>query len=165
VAGGPALATTRVLLGIDRVLADNFSAGARLGYAFGGAPARLDGPRFFAFHFEVRASYWIGSRPFETSVVRPYVTLGGGKTQVDAEKTVTLHNLDPQPNGRALPSDARDQSLSAWRKTGTTFVAAGGGALVSLSRRTALSAELRAAQLFGTPGTALGVQIGIALGL
>jgi hypothetical protein len=70
-------------------------------------------------------------------------------SQVDAKRTVTLD----------------DQELAAWRKTGTSFVALGGGALVPISRTGGVLAELKLEEMIGNPGTALALQIGYAAGL
>src|SRR5262249_4639332 len=78
--GGRTLATTRVLVSYDRVLGANFTLGARLGYAFRGAPKPdgHDAVAFLPLHVEVRASYWFGADPFASSGVRPFVSLAAG---------------------------------------------------------------------------------------
>jgi hypothetical protein len=165
VAGGPALATTRVLLGYDRLLGEKISLGARVGYAFGGAPARNGGAAFFPFHLEARAAYWFGAHPFFSGGLRPYVVVSGGASQVDAKRTVTVQNQDPQPNGMMVPAAAKEQDLTAWRKTGTSFVALGLGALFPLSKTGGLLAELKAQEMIGNPATVIALQIGYAQGL
>ncbi len=149
VGGGPALATTRILLGLDRLVTDNVSVGARIAYAFGGAPARVGGPSFFPYHLEARASYWFGSRPFWSAKLRPFVSLAGGKAQVDAKKEVTVQS---------------ELSLAAWRKTGTSFVAVVAGAMLAVGGGGGVVGELKGMQMFGTSGAALGAEIGYAIG-
>ena len=164
VAGGPALATTRLLLGFDRLFGDNVSLGGRIGYAFGGAPARTSGPSFFPFHLEARAAYWFGARPFAKRSVRPYVLVSGGAAQVDAKKTATLQNQDPQPNGMPVPPSDKQRELAAWRKTGTGFVALGGGAMIPVSRGGGMLIEAKVEEMIGNPATVFGAQIGYAVG-
>jgi hypothetical protein len=164
VAGGPALATTRVLVGFDRLVGANFSAGVRLGYAFGGAPARTGGPSFFPVHLEARATYWFGAHPFAANRIRPYVLVSGGGAQVDAKRTVTLQNMEPQPNGMTVPPTDRQRELTAWRKAGTSFVAVGGGAMIPLSQMGALIAELKLQAMIGNPAGVVALQVGYAAG-
>ena len=57
---GPALSTMRIVLGYDRLLLDNLTAGVRVGFAFNGAPAGAD---FLPLHVEVRGAYWLGKDP------------------------------------------------------------------------------------------------------
>jgi hypothetical protein len=164
VTAGPALATTRVLLGFDRNVTDNVSVGARIGYAFGGGPARVKGPSFSPIHLEARAAYWFGSRPFLSSRFRPYAVVGAGRAQIDAKRTVVVQNQDPQPNGMPLPAQDRQVTLDAWRKTGTTFVAGGVGVAYALSRGASGTGELKVHEMFGTPGTAVSLQLGCSVG-
>jgi hypothetical protein len=97
------------------------------------------------------------AREPETSVHRV-------ELHADAKSTVIVRNQDPQPNGMPLPPEEREVTLEAWRKTGTTFVAAGLGATYALSRVTSGIAELKVHQMFGTPGTAASLQLGCAFG-
>jgi hypothetical protein len=74
VAAGFTRSTTRIMLAYDRVLGENFTVGARVGYAFGGGPTKPatvmpetpEGKPFFPAHLEAHASYWFG--PFRSSV-------------------------------------------------------------------------------------------------
>jgi len=151
VSGGLGLATSRVLIGFDRLLSSNFMLGLRLGYAFGGRPPGAD--KFFPFHAELKASYWFGSAPFESSSVRPYVTLSGGLTEVDGKVSVEYYD-----------DTSTKRTLDAWRKTGKGFAALGFGVMVPFAGDNGIVPELRAMQLFGASGTAFDVSLGYARG-
>ena len=151
VSGGLGLATSRVLIGFDRLLSSNLMLGLRLGYAFGGRPAGAD--KFFPVHAELRGSYWFGSAPFESSGVRPYVTLSGGLAEVDGKVSVEYYD-----------ETGTKRTLDAWRKTGKGFAALGFGVMVPFAGDNGIVPELRAMQLFGASGTVFDVSIGYARG-
>ena len=153
VAAGVGRATSRILLGFDRVIGSNFSLGARLGFAFGGGPASFQGGKFSPLHAEARANYWFGSDPFESSGLRPYVSLSGGLAEVDGHVLVEYYNLQSQKG-----------SLDAYRKTGKTFAGLGFGVMIPFAGSSGIVPELRALEMLGTPGTAFDLSIGYALG-
>jgi hypothetical protein len=161
VAGGLALATTRILLGFDRRLTDNVTAGVRLGYAFRGGPQKPatavsdEGKPFFPFHLELRGAYWLGTRPFEDKGLRPYVVAAAGIAQVDASVVVTVYE--------AGQADAL--KLAAWRKTGQMFVAAGVGAVYATSPKSGFLLELKLQEMIGTSATGIMVSGGYTIGL
>lgn len=155
--GGPGVATTRILVGYDRVLG-SFTVGARLGFAFGGGPTAPGGKGFFPLHAEARASYWFGRDPFGSSGPRPYITVGGGVAQVDSSVNVIVYE-----NEQAYLADKRLQ-LDAWKKSGTGFLALGGGLLYAITPSTGPLAEVRVIQLLGASGTGMALQLGYALG-
>ena len=121
----------------------------RLGYAFGGRPAGKD--KFFPFHAELRANYWFGSAPFESSGVRPYLSLSGGLAEVDAKVPVEYYNANNQKG-----------TLDAWRKTGTGFASLAFGVMVPFAGDNGIVPELRAMQMFGASGTVFSIAIGYA---
>lgn len=157
-AGGLAAATSRIMLGYERIFGKNISAGARVGFAFGGGPQAPGGAAFVPVHAELRAAYWFGADPFSRTGFRPYVTLGGGLAQVDASVQVTVYTTEQD-----FISDKR-QLLDAWKKSGLVFVAAGGGAMYAIKPNMGPMAELRVMQLFGSSGTAIGGTLGFAYG-
>ena len=144
-------ATSRILIGFDRVLGSNFSLGLRLGYAFGGRPPSAD--KFFPFHAELRGNYWFGAAPFERSGLRPYLSLAGGLAEVDGKVSVEYYD----------PAGTKG-TLDAWRKTGKGFAALGFGVMVPFAGDNGIVPELRAMQLFGASGTVFDVSIGYARG-
>lgn len=83
VPSGVYLATIRALLSYEYA-AGRFAAGARLGWAFRGAPKG-----FSPIHFEARALYSVRRDPFNLSF-RPYLGLVVGYAQVDAAGTVDV---------------------------------------------------------------------------
>ncbi|HKO52250.1 MAG TPA: hypothetical protein VJV79_31295 [Polyangiaceae bacterium] len=151
VSGGIGRATTRLLIGFDRVLGSNLSLGLRLGYAFGGRPAGES--KFFPFHAEIRANYWFGAAPFESSGLRPYVSLSGGLAEVDGR--VSVEYYDPAGN---------KSTVDAWRKTGKGFAGLGFGVMIPFAGDNGIVPELRAMQLFGASGTVFDISIGYARG-
>jgi hypothetical protein len=151
ISGGLGRATSRLMIGFDRLLSSNLSLGLRLGYAFGGRPAGAD--KFFPFHAELRAAYWFGGAPFESSGLRPFVTLSGGLAEVDGRVPVEYYD----PNGQK-------GELIAYRKTGKGFAGLGLGLMVPFAGDNGIVAELRARQMFGAPGTVFDVSIGYARG-
>jgi hypothetical protein len=157
-AGGLAIATSRLMLGYDRVFGKNISVGARVGFAFGGGPQAPDGASFVPVHVELRGVYWFGADPFSHAGLRPYVTVGGGLAQVDASVQVAVYTTEQD-----FINDKR-QMLDAWRKSGLVFIAAGGGAMYAIKPNTGPFAELRVIQLFGSSGTAVGATVGYAHG-
>jgi hypothetical protein len=164
VAGGFRPATTRLLIGYDRVLfIPNFSIGARLGYAIGGGPAEPNGASFVPFHAELRGTYWFA--PIAVGKIRPYAMVGGGLAQVDS--SVTTEVVDQGPQGQ-IPLDDQGQPrasrVTVWKKTGTTFASLGGGAMYPLSKNGGITAELKAVLLFPSSGATVSLQAGYTHG-
>jgi hypothetical protein len=158
ISGGFGLATTRLLLGYERLLTDNISAGARLGYAIGGGPAEPDGASFVPFHAEVRGNYWFGTRPFEQQNIRSFVNVAAGLAQVDGSVTTQIIDQDPG-TGRIQRS-----RVTVWKKTGTIFGALGVGGMYPLTANSGIVAELRAMLLLPSSGTTLALQAGYSYG-
>jgi hypothetical protein len=163
VAGGFRPATTRLLIGYDRVFFPNISIGARLGYAIGGGPAEPGGAAFVPFHAELRGAYWFG--PLQVGKVRPYATAGGGLAQVDSSVTTEL--VDRNAQGQ-IPVDDQGQPtasrVTVWKKTGTTFAALGAGAMYPLNLKSGITAELKGVLLFPSSGMSVSLQAGYSYG-
>lgn len=163
VGGGFRPATTRVLIGFDRVFFPNITLGARLGYAIGGGPSEPGGAGFVPFHAELRGAYWFG--PLEVGKLRPYVTVGGGLAQIDSSVTTEL--VDRSPQGQIPVDDAGQPTASrvtVWKKTGTTFAAAGAGAMYPLNQKSGITAELKGVVLFPSSGMSVSLQAGYSYG-
>jgi hypothetical protein len=164
VAGGFRVATTRLLIGYDRILFPNIGVGVRVGYAIGGGPAAPDGAAFVPIHAELRGTYWFGG--IQPGKLRPYATLGGGLAQVDSSVTTQVVDRCPSANENP-PCSVGEIALSRvtlWKKTGTTFASLGGGALYPLSEHSGISAELKIALLFPSSGTSVALQAGYSHG-
>jgi hypothetical protein len=164
VAGGFRLATTRLLLGYDRVLFPAIAVGVRVGYAFGGGPSEPNGAAFVPIHAELRGTYWFAG--IQPGKLRPYALLGGGLAQVDS--SVTTQVVDRCAGGGQDPPCTVGQialsRVTVWKKTGTTFASLGAGALYPLNEHSGISAELKASLLFPSSGMSVGLQAGYTHG-
>jgi hypothetical protein len=153
VQGGFGLATTRIMLGFDRVFVDKLTLGGRLGWAFGTAPSVEGAGKAFPLHIEVRSAYYFGNLPFERRSFRPYASLGVGVGEIDDMVPVDVYG----------PTDAPPVRVDAWRKTGTGFFALGLGLGYPIGDFS-INAEVRAILLVGASAFALGPSLGAAYG-
>ncbi|MFZ5897403.1 MAG: hypothetical protein ACOY0T_40495 [Myxococcota bacterium] len=151
--GGFGLATTRILLGYDRLLTDKILAGARLGLAFGGAPAGSAAGKFLPLHVELRGAYFFGTQPFVQTGFRPYAGIAAGVAEVDGHIAVDYFD-----NGNR-------SVLDAWRKTGKMFAAINLGTQFALTKTSAINAEARVMFMLGTSAIAPALSIGYVHGL
>lgn len=124
-------ATVRVLLSYERIFANRFGLEGRAGVAFNTAPNSG-----LLVHIGVRAKYWFSGT---AKGFRPYVMLGGGYGQVDGKKLVIVQEGAGTSDGwgRANnscpdPSAPCNLNVNAYKKLGTSFVTAGGGAFWNL---------------------------------
>jgi hypothetical protein len=152
VASGVGRATSRLLLGFDRVLGSNFSLGARVGIALGGGPASIGG-KFLPFHAEIRGNYWFGTEPFESSGLRPYVSLSAGVAEVDGHVLVEYYDLNGDKG-----------SLDAWRKTGDGFLGLGFGLMIPFAGSSSIIPEVRLMEMLGSAATGFDFALGYAYG-
>ena len=142
--GGLGLGTMRLMLGYDGVIVDNFSLGARVGYAFNGTSD--GGAKFLPVHLEGRAKYAFGSKAYTGAIVRPWIFLNGGLAQVDSKVDVQVvedGEVCGAENPKSFKSPCQDgydkaggkngneriQTLKAAKQAGQGFV--GGGAGIS----------------------------------
>jgi hypothetical protein len=156
--GGLGLATTRILVGFDRVLIDRVTIGGRIGYAFGGAPTVVGSGTFNPFHAELRSAFFFGQKPFERMSFRPYASLGVGVGEVDGKVSVDFF-VDQE----GYQQGERGQ-LDAWRKTGIAFGALGIGAGYPIGPLMP-TLELRGLMMFGEPAFAMALAGNIAYGI
>jgi hypothetical protein len=172
IAGGLAPATARVMASFDRVLLDNVTAGARLGFAFyGGGPQPDGGKAFLPFHVEVRGAYWFGTDPFSHKGFRPYGFLGGGMAQVDTKVEVSVREIETCPaDGCKVCADTacanpvqrnpQTQKVEAWRKAGQGFVGLGGGVVYAVTPDIGILGELKISYMLPTPNLVISPTIG-----
>lgn len=172
IAGGFTLSTIRILVGIDRLISDNFTAGARLGYAFNGGPETDNGTAFLPIHAEARIAYWLGDKPFsQPKGFRPYFFVAGGLAQVDAKIPVDIK----EESSSAIRSEWIDyinpdhdypesQKLDAWKKMGQAFVGAGGGVMYATQSNQGFFVDVKLMQMFPTSGTVIAPEIGYTMG-
>ena len=125
-AGGFYVATMRALLSYDYMVG-RFSVGARLGWAFRGAPKD-----FSPIHIEARAAYSLRKDPFKLNF-RPYLGLAFGHAQVDASsKTDIVDCVSKDPtcistadknalNGYLMSGDAAIRHVEAYRSGAPFF--------------------------------------------
>jgi hypothetical protein len=158
---GAGFATRRLLVGYERRMGENITLGARLGFAFNGSPeATTPGASaFLPLHAELRASYWLGDKPFAVAGLRPYLGLAAGIAEVDGHVTVEyfVDEAGFQAN--------RKGKLDAWRKTGNTMLALHAGVAYAITPEHALLFELRLLQMLGATATAAALNVGYGLGL
>jgi hypothetical protein len=146
------------LLGYERVVAENFLLGARLGFAFRGAPTNNAGEAFMPFHVELRAGYVFGSAPFESGGLRPYLAAGVGLAEVASNVGVEYYE------NRAGYDAGLTGTLDAWRRTGQGFFAPTLGTQFAFGR-SAINLEARLLVMLGTPGLAPALGLAYAFGL
>jgi hypothetical protein len=157
--GGFGLASTRLMLGYDRVFIDRVTAGARLGYAFRNAPTVAGVGASIPVHGELRGAYhFLGARPFEEGGLHPFAGLGLGFAEVDAVVSVDFYK------DAADHAAKKSSRLHAWRRTGTGFAAPTVGATYGISGLL-FSAELRTLIMFPASGTSISLGLGAAYGL
>jgi hypothetical protein len=184
---GFGLSTLRVMLGYDRLILDNFTAGARLGFAFNGASG--PGVAFLPVHIEARAGYWFGPNPFgrdpkdsQTKLrlrVRPFAFVSGGLAQVDTQVDVEVLE-DGQACGAVDPTninspctinrtdkaepEKRRQTLKAYKQAGNGFASLGGGVSLSPIPLIAFNVALRLGVTFPVVTMVLSPEAGVSVG-
>jgi hypothetical protein len=160
--GGIGFGTKRVMVGYDRLLGDNITLGAKLGFAFGGSPKATtgSGTAFLPLHAELRASYWFGKAPFASDGLRGYAGAAFGVGEVDAHVTVEYFAADANGNNTGAKG-----KLDAWRKTGNTIAGLHAGLAYGFSKQHQLFLELRVLQMLGATAIGGALNVGYAYGL
>lgn len=169
--GGLALATMRVLAGVDYALTPHWLLGVNLGFAFRGGPQRaggqVEGAAFFPLHAELGASYWFrDGLNLQRGALVPFASLSAGLAQVDASLEVPIvdQSAAALEDCAGQGGECLVKNVEAWRKTGTLFAALGGGALYAIDERGGVVADLRLMQLFPSPGTGFALRLGYRYG-
>jgi hypothetical protein len=159
--GGVGLATKRVLVGCERLLGENVTLGARVGFTFGNSPTATSGSgkAFLPFHAELRGSYWFGDAPFKSGGVRGYAGLAAGLAEVDGHVTVEYYQ-----DMAGYTSGAKGK-LDAWRKTGNGFAGLHLGLAYGIGTQQQLLLELRLLQMLGAGATGGALSLGYGFGL
>jgi hypothetical protein len=154
--GGVAPATTRIMAGIEFLLGDNVTLGARLGYALRNG----SGNTLAAFHGEGRVAFWFGREPFTRQRVRPFIVVAGGLAEIDNKFAV------PIIEGNLAKSPHPTQTLTVWRESGMAFAGGGLGLMIPTGGPgQGFTAEMKIIALFPDSGIAMSPTIGYALGL
>lgn len=173
---GVGISTLRVMVGYDRLLIDNLSIGARIGFAFNGASG--GNTSFLPVHAEVRLGFWPGKTPFVGSVVRPYFTVSGGVAQVDTKVQVQVLE-DGKTCGAKSPSNTnspctipssdnhledRVQTLTVYRQAGLGFGSVGFGVQFAPTSAVALYLAVRGSVTFPVVTGVISPEGGLSLG-
>lgn len=154
-ASGLRLASTRLLIGFDRLLSKNFALGIRVGGVISGVARRLstDPQPFFRFHGEARLTLYPGSDPFSpTRHVRPYLFGSGGLAETDSKIPVDV--VQGGATGR----------LDAWKRSGKTFIGGGLGLSFPISQGSGPFIEARFQRMFDKPAFVGAAMFGYGLG-
>jgi hypothetical protein len=160
ITSGFAMATTRLMVGFDRLVTKNVMVGLRAGYAFRSTPDPL-ASQTRALHLELKVAYWLGKDPFAKKGVRPFVAAIAGMAEVDTKVDVPVIEtgkwLQFYPEGKP--------TLTVWRKSGNTFGGISGGAMLPLgSGNHGLLAELKIMMIFPDSSTSISPTIGYVTG-
>jgi hypothetical protein len=172
---GIALSTLRLMLAYDRVIIDNLTLGARVGFAFNGGAGDA---KFLPVHLEGRIGYWPGKRPFAGSIVRPYIMLSGGLAQIDTKVNVEVledGNVCGADNPKNTSSpctkkspdgvlEKRVQTLSVYKQAGLGFGALSFGLHFAPTPAVALYLAVRANITFPVVTGVFSPEGGLALG-
>ena len=153
---GLQIATTRALLGFDRVFFDNVTLGLRLGWVLRGGgprPSGAEAPDFLPFHGELRAGYTFGANPFVRAGLRGSVFFIAGIAQFDTTYRVVVEEDTTKPPPSSQLDNPASQTLSAYRKSGTGFLGVGAAASYAITPSLGLSAALRFTKPFPSTGT------------
>ncbi|HVY47822.1 MAG TPA: hypothetical protein VHB21_18165 [Minicystis sp.] len=165
--GGFAPATTRVLLGFDRVLAGGLVAGVHGGVVVRGGGPRPDGASshaFFPAHVEARLAYWFGHDVFSTAGFRPFVFGSFGAAQVDIPFQTPVKEDRSKPPPVVQPDNPNVQELDAWRRMGQAFGGGGLGAMIAFTPGFGFVLDVKYMHLFPTSGNVVAPEGGFAFG-
>ena len=155
---GLGIATTRILVGYDRVFIDRLTIGGRFGYAFGGAPTVAGGGVFIPWHAELKSKFYFGDKPFERMSFRPFASLAVGIGEVDAKVSVDFFRSKEGFDA------GRRGNLEVWRKTGTAFGAVGLG-VAHPAGPVVPFLEARGIMMLGESAFAIALAGGVAYGI
>ena len=173
ITGGLALATWRVMASFDRLIGQNIMVGARAGWAFPGGPQPDGGNSFLPMHLELRPSYWFGKNPFARVGIRPFAFGAIGIAQVDTRVNVPVVETDTCPadgclvndnSGQLIQSNPQTQTVAAWRKSGQSFGAVGGGVMYAIKPNLGIVGAVKVSMMFPTTGLVISPEIGCAYG-
>jgi hypothetical protein len=166
VKGGLRRSTTRLLVELSYLVANNFTIGTRVGYVLNTEPDRSTAK----FHVEGRIAYWFGSDPFGKQGIRPYLAVVGGVAEVDDKFSVQIYEtLCKTPPECATTANrakglAPNPTLTVWRRGAKNFAGGSIGVMIPTSQNQGLLAEVKAQTFFPTAGFTISPSVGYALG-
>ncbi|APR87493.1 hypothetical protein A7982_12842 [Minicystis rosea] len=144
---GAAAAPTRVVIGVDRLVAEELTVGVRVGVTVRGeGPTPRDGTAYVPISAAARVTYWFGADPFARPRIRPFAFLTAGYGMTDLRTTTDVRE-DPTKTYYQGGNDL-EQRLVLWKRAGDGFAGAGAGITIPLGTRAAAFAELSALGVF-----------------
>jgi hypothetical protein len=177
ISGGLKAATVPVLLSFEHTFG-SFGVEARAGYAFNGGPRPAGGAAFFPVRAELRGEFWPLGTNAPDLAFRPYLHLGAGLAQVDAQvhgvEIVDCTSAPPSQfdacRAASSPSEAQafhgvQQTVTIVKSLGLVSFTAGGGTTFALADRHALVLEVNFLMLLPATGFALEPSIGYRIGI
>ncbi|MFZ5897481.1 MAG: hypothetical protein ACOY0T_40900 [Myxococcota bacterium] len=159
-AGGGLLPSTfRLLASYDRWFG-RLGAGARVGFAFGGAPKD-----FKPIHLELRVLYSPRPEPL-TKRFRPYVGIAGGMARVDAKIKTTIFDCgnaacETKTPTQLVQSDGAVRKLDAYRTGSSAFFGPTAGFVYALANDSGIHFNVN----FMLPDGVLEPSLGYLMGL
>lgn len=160
---GVAVAPTRVVLGVDRLVAQDLTVGLRVGVSVRGAgPTARNGTGYVPVMVAARVTHWFGDDPFARAVVRPFAFLTAGYAMTDLRTSISVRE-DPTKAPLQGNNDL-EQSLTLWKRAGDGFAGAGAGVSLPLGARAAAFAELSAVGVFPFGAFVVTPSAGVMLG-
>ena len=150
-------------LSLDYALNANMLIGVRGGYELLTVPS---GAAFAPIHAEARFTYLIGHDAIHQKLA-PMVFVAGGIGEFDANVPVNVFVCPPSSTSPGQCTSPQQGSENAWLTAGPGFGAIGGGVRMSLAKKIAATAALKAQGAFGgTAGFLFGVvpELGIQYG-
>jgi hypothetical protein len=153
----------RVELGYERLVFNDATVAARLGYAFfGSGPDDASATAFIPLSASLGARYYPGHDPFATRGLQSFLSLSSGFAMFDLKGRVHVRE-DPARLPLQGGNDL-EQTLEVWRRAGDLYVAFGAGAVVFTSPGFAFRAEVDVAQAFPNSATIATLRVGGAAG-
>ena len=160
---GLASAPTRVLLGVERLIAEQWSVGVRLGLSVRGVgPTANHGTAFVPFSAAARVTRWVGEDPFARRALRPFFFVTAGYAMTDLRAGIHVRE-DPSRPAIQGGNDL-EQDLTLWKRAGDGFAGVGAGLSYPVSARAALVAEVSAVGVFPFGAFLITPSLGVMLG-
>jgi hypothetical protein len=156
--GGFGLATLRLGLGYDRILASRLALGARVSFFLLQAPSVTGSKAPRPVGGEAHIAYYFGDAPFERRGVRPYAAFAVGFAEVQGKVSVVYYK------DHIGYQQGKQGTLDAWRTTGPGYVALSPGLSIPLGGFM-LSGEVRLQAMLGKFAFAPAVAATFAYGL
>jgi hypothetical protein len=153
----------RVELGYERLLFNDTTMTARIGYAFfGHGPSDASATAFLPFSASLGARYFFGRDPFAARGLQGFLSASGGFSMFDLKGAVDVREDPTAPSLQG--GNELEQTLDVWRRAGDLYVAVGAGAVLWSSENVSFHAEADVAQAFPHAATIGTLRVGAATG-